>query len=68
MTNKKQNKELEVPQPQNLVIFKSKVEKKQDQFTFETIDQEDKIKLAYDFQPHGGHYLYSLQLINESLA
>ncbi|MFX1479436.1 MAG: hypothetical protein ACFFCI_14985, partial [Promethearchaeota archaeon] len=26
------------------------------------------IKLAYDFQPHGGHYLYSLQLINESLA
>ncbi|MFW9864476.1 MAG: hypothetical protein ACFFEN_00115 [Candidatus Thorarchaeota archaeon] len=68
MTKKNQNKELEVPQPQNLVIFKSKVEKKQDQFTFETIDQEDKIKLAYDFQPHGGHYLYSLQLINESLA
>jgi len=68
MTKKKQKKEPEEPHPQNLVIFKSKVDKKQDKFTFETIDQEDKIKLAYDFQPHGGHYRYSIQLNNESLA
>ena len=57
--------------PQDLVIFKSKDAakiKKPDKFTFETIDQEDKIKLLNDFRPYGGHYVLSIQLINESLA
>jgi hypothetical protein len=60
------------PNPtQDLVIFKSKEAakiKKPDKFTFETIDQEDKIKLLNDFRPYGGHYVLSIQLINESLA
>ena len=56
---------------QNLVIFKSKEAakiKKSDKFTFETIDQEDKVKLLCEFKPYGGHYVLSIQLLNESLA
>jgi hypothetical protein len=60
------------PNPtQDLVIFKSKEAakiKKPDKFTFETIDQEDRIKLLNNFRPYGGHYVLSIQLINESLA
>ena len=55
----------------DLVIFKSKEAakiKKTDKFTFETIDQEDKIKFLNNFNPYGGHYVLSIQLINESLA
>ena len=65
----KKKQEPEPDEPQDLVIFKSnEADLKQDKFTFETIDQEDKIKLGYDFQPHGGHYRYSIQLTNDSLA
>ena len=69
MTSKKQKT---TPDPtQNLVIFKSKEAakiKKSDKFTYETIDQEDKIKFLNDFRPYGGHYVLSIKLINESLA
>ncbi|MFW9877601.1 MAG: hypothetical protein ACFFG0_31330 [Candidatus Thorarchaeota archaeon] len=65
-------KEKTPPDPtQNLVIFKGKESakiKKTDKFTFETIDQEDKIKLLSDFKPYGSHYVLSIELINESLA
>lgn len=56
---------------QNLVIFKGKVTakiKKPDKFTFESIDQEDKVKILSDFKPYGSHYVLSIQLLNESLA
>ncbi|MHA1913174.1 MAG: hypothetical protein ACW986_02045 [Promethearchaeota archaeon] len=50
----------------NLVIFgKSKEDTK---FSFETIEQEDKIRLANDFNQYGGHYRYSIKLYNDSLA
>jgi hypothetical protein len=56
---------------QNLVIFKGKETGKIEEsgkFTFERIDQEDKIRLLHDFKPYGGHYVLSIQLLNESLA
>ena len=56
---------------QDLVIFKNEAAtkiKKSDKFTFEKIDQEDKIKFLKDFRPYGGHYVLSIQLFNESLA
>ena len=55
----------------NLVIFKTKEDyrsKTIDKYSFEKIDQEDKIKLANDFKPFGGHYRYSILLENQSLA
>lgn len=55
----------------NLVIFKSKEDqksKKLPKYSFETIDQENKIKLLHEFKPYGGHYVLSIQLLNESLA
>ena len=58
-------------QPHDLVIFKNKEAakiKKSDKITFETVDQEDKIKLLTDFRPYGGHYVLSLQISNESFA
>lgn len=56
---------------QDLVIFGNKGAAKitkADKFTFETIDQEDRIKILNDFYPYGGHYVLSIQLLNESLA
>ncbi|MFX1304600.1 MAG: hypothetical protein ACFE9X_14695, partial [Promethearchaeota archaeon] len=55
----------------NLVIFKTKEDyqsKTLDKYSFEKIDQEDKIKLVNDFKPFGGHYRYSILLENQSLA
>jgi hypothetical protein len=69
MTGKKEKNPLDPTQ--KLIIFKNKEAakfKKADKFTFETIDQEDKIKLLNDFKPHGSHYVLSIQLLNESLA
>ena len=69
MTGKKEK--ISPDQTQDLVIFKSKEAakiKKPDKFTFESIDQEDKVKLLCDFKPYGGHYILSIQLLNESLA
>jgi hypothetical protein len=50
----------------NLVIFKER--KEQAQFSFETIVQEDKIRLANDFKPYGRHFRYSIKIHNDSLA
>ena len=69
MTGKKEK--ISSDPTQDLVIFRSKEAtkiKKPDKFTFESIDQEDKIKLLSDFKPYGGHYVLSIQLLNESLA
>lgn len=69
MNNKE--KEASPDQVQDLVIFKTKIEYKReekDKYLFETIDQEDKIKLEYDFRPFSGHYLYAILLSNQSLA
>lgn len=58
-------------QTQDLVIFKRKEERESKdlpKFTFEAIDQEDKIRLLNEFKPYGGHYVLSIQLLNESLA
>ncbi|MFX1345208.1 MAG: hypothetical protein ACFFAI_08860 [Promethearchaeota archaeon] len=69
MTGKKEK--LASDSTQNLVIFKNedvtKI-KKSDKFTFESIDQEDKIKLLSDFKAYGGHYVLSIQLLNDSFA
>ena len=54
-----------------LVIFKTKDEiqnKSVDEFSFETVDQEDKVTLRNIFVPFGGHYRYSIILDNSSLA
>lgn len=64
-------KQKDSKQTQDLVIFGNKNAtkvKKADKLTFETIDQEDKIKILNDFYPYGGHYVLSIQLLNESLA
>ena len=69
MTGKKE--EISSEPAQKLVIFKDKDAtkiKKPEKFTIESIDQEDKIKLLSDFKPYGGHYVFSIQLINDSLA
>jgi hypothetical protein len=69
MTGKKEKRSSDPTQ--NLVIFNNKDAtkiKKSDKFKFESIDQEDKIKLLSDFKPYGGHYVLSNQLINDSLA
>ncbi|MHA2186393.1 MAG: hypothetical protein ACXAAI_15475 [Promethearchaeota archaeon] len=50
----------------NLVIFKEKRE--ETTFAFETIDQENKIRLANDFRAYGRHYRYSIKIYNDSLA
>lgn len=64
MTDKK--KSVNADNTQNLVIFKDK--KENNKFSFETIEQEDKIRLANDFKQYGGHYRYSLKIYNESFA
>ncbi|MHA2281750.1 MAG: hypothetical protein ACXAC5_12970 [Promethearchaeota archaeon] len=58
-------------QAQNLVFFKNKEARESKEFpkySFEAFDQEDKIKLLHEFKPYGGHYLLSIQLINQSMA
>jgi len=69
MKEKRDN--LSPDQTQNLVVFKSKEERESKEFpkySFESFDQEDKIKLLHEFKPYGGHYVLSTQLINESMA
>jgi hypothetical protein len=68
----KEKKEGVIPDPtQDLVIFKSKEDrgtKELPKYSFEAIDQENKIKLLNEFEPYGGHYVLSIQLFNESIA
>jgi hypothetical protein len=54
-----------------LVFFKPTVQEEvgeKELYPFEKVDQENKIKLEYSFKPFGEHYLYSILLINQSLA
>ncbi len=54
-----------------LVIFGKKEEKQSktiNKYSFETIDQEDKIILKNQFIPFAAHYRYSIYLENKSLA
>lgn len=67
----KKESEEDSDKAQNLVIFKTKEESRSeiiDKYTFEKVDQEDKIKLVNDFKPFGGHYRYSILIDNQSLA
>ncbi|MFX0106293.1 MAG: hypothetical protein ACFE75_12510 [Candidatus Hodarchaeota archaeon] len=68
--SKKESKE-NSGKPHNLVIFKTKEETRSaaiDRYTFEKIDQEDKIKLYYELEPYRGHIRYSILIDNQSLA
>ncbi|TFF69461.1 MAG: hypothetical protein EU516_00675 [Promethearchaeota archaeon] len=55
-----------------LVVFREeeaqKEQKQQETVPLEYIDQEDKIKLVYDFKAFGANYLFSLLIANQSLA
>ncbi len=56
---------------QGLVVFrdvKSQQTQKQEVVSLEYIDQENKIKLVCKLEPFGGNYLYSLLIINQSMA
>jgi hypothetical protein len=58
-------------QTQDLVIFKEKDEAQEEvieKYSFETVDQEDKIKLFSDYRPFAGHFQYSILIDNQSLA
>jgi hypothetical protein len=58
-------------QPHDIVYFKTEEDNESkviENYTFEKIDQEDKIKLANDFQPFGGHFQYIILVDNQSLA
>jgi hypothetical protein len=58
-------------QPHDLVFFKSKEDyqsKTIDKYSFEKVDQEDKIKLVNNFQPFEGHFRYSILIYNQSPA
>jgi len=69
MTNKKD--EQDPDDMQELVIFKdlkTQTTTKQKPISLEYVDQENKIKLVYELLPFGGKYLYSLLVLNQSLA
>ncbi|MFX1494250.1 MAG: hypothetical protein ACFFBZ_08215 [Promethearchaeota archaeon] len=56
---------------QGLVVFKdvkSQQTQKNEVVSLEYIDQEDKIKLVCKLEPFGGNYIYSLLIINQSMA
>ncbi len=55
----------------DLVFFKTKEEtraKEVDTYSFEKVDQEDKIKLATDYRPFSSHFQYSIFIDNQSSA
>ncbi|MFX0003271.1 MAG: hypothetical protein ACFE9C_12670 [Candidatus Hodarchaeota archaeon] len=57
--------------PHDIVFFKIKEDeqaKKIEIFSFEKVDQEDKIKLATDYRPFGNHFQYTIFIDNQSLA
>ncbi|MHA1344265.1 MAG: hypothetical protein ACTSQG_09775, partial [Promethearchaeota archaeon] len=54
-----------------LVLFKQrtvKADKEEDIYSFENIDQENKIKLKTELRPFGSHYRYTALLVNQSAA
>jgi len=59
------------PRVHDLVLFKTKNDthvKEIDRYSFERIDQENKIKLVTDYRPFGSHFQYSIFIDNQSLA
>lgn len=67
---KKENDDSPI-QAHDLVFFGTKDDiktKEIDKYTFEKVDQEDKIKLATDYRPFGSHFQYSILIDNQSLA
>ncbi|MFX0138082.1 MAG: hypothetical protein ACFFDN_30850 [Candidatus Hodarchaeota archaeon] len=55
----------------DLVLFKTKEDSRSeaiDKYTFEKVDQENKIKLYNEFGPYSGHYRYIIFVDNQSLA
>lgn len=55
----------------DLVFFKTKDDtraKEIDTYSFEKVEQEDKIKLATDYKPFGSHFQYSILIDNQSSA
>ena len=53
---------------QNLVLFKSEIREtlQKEAEALESVEQEDQIKIIYEIKPYGGHYRYSILLINQS--
>ena len=54
---------------QDLILFSAKEMGKsqvKDRSIFENIDQENKVKIAYQFVPFGGKYRYSVLILNQS--
>ncbi|MFW9773992.1 MAG: hypothetical protein ACFFEO_17705 [Candidatus Thorarchaeota archaeon] len=69
MTNNKEDKPSN--HAKNFILFESKEQKRPRKilaYSFESVDQENRIKLITDFKPYGGHYLYTIELLNESFA
>ena len=67
----KKYKRIEPESTHKLVIFETKKEKQSkiiNKYSFETVDQEDKIILKNQFIPFAAHYRYSIYLENRSLA
>ncbi|MFW9999179.1 MAG: hypothetical protein ACFE9Q_05085 [Candidatus Hodarchaeota archaeon] len=57
--------------PHDLVYFKTEEDNESKaikSYSFEKIDQEDKIKLVNNFQPFGSHFQFSILLDNQSFA
>jgi hypothetical protein len=55
----------------DIVFFKTNDDvraKEIDTYSFEKVDQEDKIKLATDYRPFGSHFQYSVFIDNQSAA
>ncbi len=67
----KKEKEKIPPKTQDLVIFKEKEvapKKEADQYSFEKVDQENKILYRCTYSPFGGHFRYSILIDNQSFA
>ena len=55
----------------DIVFFKTKEEvrtKEIENYSFEKVDQEDKIKITTDYRPFSDHFQYSILIDNQSLA
>jgi len=53
---------------QNLILFKHEIKEtlKKEAEAFESVEQEDQIKLVYEIKPYGGNFRYSIMLLNQS--
>ena len=67
MGERKENPE--GPHIHGLVLFDERISQKTDEkdvYSYESIDQENKIKIISQLAPHGAQYRYSVMIINES--